>query len=679
MRWTSTSEKIAAVSSMIAILAAACSGDSGAARHAAEPTAGEGGMAAETTDEKGSGGAGDGAGGGAQAGETGAAQPAAPEITTVSLPDGSFNQDYAFALEARGGSGESYVWRLASGALPAGLELSASGMISGVPLEGGSFDFEVTAADSNDMTDSVDLSLKVARSRWFVYVNGLELRAVDLTSETLENITITPSVPQIASGIYGSIPYVSPNGRFATYSFILQGEWSTTEVHLVDLDANPPRDVVATELSEQLFYGYAAQWSPDSRTLGLIGIFENARGELLAPAYATYLDAERVLSSPREPANFERIATAFSTVEWVSPDTLVYPHLLGEDENGNTIDQLSYSVRDGDTFSEPQAITNEGQTYDQNTALYYIDPPSGRAILGPYSQAHCLTMDLFDVAKGVTDFGDDPLLPAPGLDLFAGTLDSTLRVIDSDQQSIATLGLTECDLIQWSESGNLLGWLSTDDQQYQVTRITSDRQNVETFAVPNGSYTMTAERPTFSPDDGWLAYRADGNLFVARIEADGVASAVRVNSELAAPETERVNAFHFAPNGKALVYGAAEQVPGINELFFVDLSSGTPAAPRRISPDLSGFPAADTVSLDAGYDMPEYLERTVHRTPWTPDSSKVLFVVSDPSYEVGDTLYVVDVLAPEPIPVQVDAAICDVSDFCAHISPVGINSYQAPR
>src|SRR6188472_4432689 len=99
MRWTSISRTIGAVSSMIAILAAACSGDRGAVRHGAEPTAGEGGTTAETTDKQASGGAGERA----QAGEAGAAQPArpaAPEITTLSLPDGSFNQDYGFALEA---------------------------------------------------------------------------------------------------------------------------------------------------------------------------------------------------------------------------------------------------------------------------------------------------------------------------------------------------------------------------------------------------------------------------------------------------------------------------------------------------------------------------------------------------------------------------------------------------
>jgi hypothetical protein len=635
--------------------------------------AGETGLAgAAATDAAGQGGQ------GAQAGQAGAPALSVPTIADVALPDGSFNQDYSFTLEASGGSGEGYEFRLTSGALPLGLELSDAGLISGIPRESGSFEFEVTLRDSNETTRSAELMLEIARSRWFVYVNGLEVRAVDLTSDSFESISITPSVPQNASGIYGSVPHVSPDGRFVTYSFILMGESDTTEVHLVDLDEDPPKDVVATELSEERFYGYGAQWSPDSQHVGIIGMFENERGELLAPSYATYINAEQVLSSPREPADFRRIAEAFSMLEWIGSDVLVYPHHVGE-QDGTPIDELSYSVREGDSFSAPQAISSGTQVHDQNTAIHHIDPISKRASLAPYSQAHCLTMDLFDVDSGVIDFGDEPLLPSRALDLFAGTPNSSLQIIDADQQIVASLGPSTCDLIQWSESGKLLGWVSTDDQQYRVTRIAADRQSTETLAVANGTYTASGERPTFSPDDRWLAYRADGNLFVARIEADGVGSAVRVNSDLAAPETERVNAFHFAPNSKALVYGAAEQAPGIDELFFVDLSSGSPAPPLRISPDLSGFPDGDEVVLDAGYDMPEHSERSSHWTPWTPDSSKVLFVVSDPAWAVGDTLYIVDLLDPEPSPVQVDSAVCDPADFCGRISAVGINSYQAPR
>ncbi|HOX19538.1 MAG TPA: hypothetical protein PLI70_01300 [Gemmatimonadales bacterium] len=73
-----------------------------------------------------------------------AVQLTAPEITTVSLPDGQQTVVYGPAtLTATGGTG-SYTWALAPGSsLPAGLALSAAGVVSGTPTASGSFTFTV--------------------------------------------------------------------------------------------------------------------------------------------------------------------------------------------------------------------------------------------------------------------------------------------------------------------------------------------------------------------------------------------------------------------------------------------------------------------------------------------------------------------------------------------------------
>lgn len=64
-------------------------------------------------------------------------------ISTTSLPPAVEGQAYSAQLSATGGSG-TYVWSLASGSsLPAGLSLSASGLISGTPSVSGSFSFTV--------------------------------------------------------------------------------------------------------------------------------------------------------------------------------------------------------------------------------------------------------------------------------------------------------------------------------------------------------------------------------------------------------------------------------------------------------------------------------------------------------------------------------------------------------
>jgi len=63
-------------------------------------------------------------------------------ITTGSLPGGAVGQAYSQTLAATGGVG-GYAWSIASGALPAGLSLSAAGVISGTPTTAGTSNFSI--------------------------------------------------------------------------------------------------------------------------------------------------------------------------------------------------------------------------------------------------------------------------------------------------------------------------------------------------------------------------------------------------------------------------------------------------------------------------------------------------------------------------------------------------------
>jgi hypothetical protein len=74
-------------------------------------------------------------------------------IVATSLPAGRVNVAYSAAEQATGGSG-SYTWSIASGALPAGLTLSASsGTISGTPTASGTFSVTIAAADAKDASN----------------------------------------------------------------------------------------------------------------------------------------------------------------------------------------------------------------------------------------------------------------------------------------------------------------------------------------------------------------------------------------------------------------------------------------------------------------------------------------------------------------------------------------------
>lgn len=71
-----------------------------------------------------------------------------PSITAKTLTEATPNASYSATLEATGGAG-ALTWSVASGALPIGLSLSASGAITGDPTASGTATFTVQVTDSS--------------------------------------------------------------------------------------------------------------------------------------------------------------------------------------------------------------------------------------------------------------------------------------------------------------------------------------------------------------------------------------------------------------------------------------------------------------------------------------------------------------------------------------------------
>ena len=69
-------------------------------------------------------------------------------ITTKSLPTGYVSSAYAITLAATGGTSSGYAWSLQTGALPAGVTLSAAGVLSGKPGVAASFAVTLQVRDS---------------------------------------------------------------------------------------------------------------------------------------------------------------------------------------------------------------------------------------------------------------------------------------------------------------------------------------------------------------------------------------------------------------------------------------------------------------------------------------------------------------------------------------------------
>jgi hypothetical protein len=109
-------------------------------------------------------------------------------VQTASLPTGAVSVPYSATLQAVGGTGP-YVWSVSSGALPAGLSLSANGVISGTPTTAGSGTFTLRAVDSTTGTPqqasrSLTLTINPAPRAGVWVGNGLnsDVNGFDLTA-----------------------------------------------------------------------------------------------------------------------------------------------------------------------------------------------------------------------------------------------------------------------------------------------------------------------------------------------------------------------------------------------------------------------------------------------------------------------------------------------------------------
>jgi hypothetical protein len=121
------------------------------------------------------------------------------EITTSSLPSGSVSTAYSAALAATGGTAP-YTWAITSGTLPAGLNLAATGSITGTPTATAAavpLSFKVTDSSSTPQTATVSLTITITAAS----------TTLNVTTTALPNGQINTAYSTTLAAAGGTAPY----------------------------------------------------------------------------------------------------------------------------------------------------------------------------------------------------------------------------------------------------------------------------------------------------------------------------------------------------------------------------------------------------------------------------------------------------------------------------------------
>lgn len=125
-------------------------------------------------------------------------------ITPTTLPPGALNVPYSTTLGASGGTAP-YNFSVASGALPPGLTLSTSGVLSGSPTQAGTFQFTVGVVDNSSVSSTAGVTITISPSSILISTSGLAVGQTGIAySSSLSASGGTP--PYTFTLINGSLP-----------------------------------------------------------------------------------------------------------------------------------------------------------------------------------------------------------------------------------------------------------------------------------------------------------------------------------------------------------------------------------------------------------------------------------------------------------------------------------------
>jgi hypothetical protein len=168
-------------------------------------------------------------------------------ITTTDLPSGTVHVPYSGALAAVGGTAP-YAWSLASGSLPPGLALSASGTITGTPTTSGTFTFAIKVTDSAAGTATMSFTITVAAGTQGYWLGagdgGVFTFGVAAFHGSTGNLVLNAPIVGIASTPAGGYWLVGSDGGVFSFGAPFFGSLGgrPLEAPIVGIAASPEGD-----------------------------------------------------------------------------------------------------------------------------------------------------------------------------------------------------------------------------------------------------------------------------------------------------------------------------------------------------------------------------------------------------------------------------------------------------
>jgi Putative Ig domain len=538
----------------------------GGAPGGAIPEAGAAGQAG-TSDLGGSGTAGEmgtnSVGEAAAAGQSGSASEAGATgvdrlvFAAQALPPAHYNQPYRTTLTASGGVGSSYTFSTTSGALPAGVSLSESGVISGNPSAQGPALFTVTVSDGHGDTAIQSFQITVTRGRWLVYTWSEAPPGDDF-----------PTVTQHGALLDTSGASFTPQGIDCTgynLAFSPDGKWlGCTSGTLFDVSGAS----VGATLSQTFVGGV---WAPDSRWTASFNFDNQPRlkfGNPLTPSVPATVDFTGLTACSGgvwSPGGALFGLTCAGTTYVVSPDWAapIKPLLVGMGTfSGFVSDQIvAVQLATGNlgwssvTSGTASALRDSGLAVP--TSLQ-SNPNTERALFGGNTGKVW-----FDFKTGyVSPPGN--YVPSPDFATVARfSMPSTDEVLDFFATAAPTVPLLASSLIvdggavltaQWSADGMVF---IADAEMSGTKRVTW------LSPVPHSATFPQPAPPAFvslAGDDSWLAFLAANTYTVMNL--DSSAGEVTHTNQVGSTGFPNTQSF-LAPSAQAFAYQTcAVQVTG---------------------------------------------------------------------------------------------------------------------